>query len=171
MGGHLANPQTDFLPTCSTETPAELVLRIDNRLGGGGQRPSAGRPNHPCGSGTVHTCTLEPDTDFLGVRIIRPDGTITSDTPVAACGNVPIGEQDVLQVDFFAHDPDGHLAYYTLLATYGRTWRATCSRQPSLSLTPLGAAPVPPAAQVGPTYAAARLAGAAAPTWRAAPSD
>jgi hypothetical protein len=175
VGGHLANPQNlDFLPTCSIQTPAELVLRIDNRLEGAASGHPMADPNHPCGSGTVHTCTLEPDTDFLGVHIVRRDinGVPTGEvTEVGACGTVPIGPKDLLQVDFFAHDPEGHLAYYTLQATYRENLARNLLGLPGLTLTPLGGAPVPPAAQVGPTYAQARSAnpppygGAAAPTW------
>ncbi len=118
-------------------------------------------PNHPCGSGTVHTCTLEPDTDFLGMRIVRRDanGVPTGQiTEVSACGNVPIGPQDLLQVDFFAHDPEGHLAYYTLINTYRENLALNLLAMPGMTLTPLGGAPVPAAAQVGPSYAQARSA-------------
>ena len=175
VGGHLANPQNlDFLSTCTIQTPAELVLRIDNRLEGAASGHPMADPNHPCGSNTVHTCTLEPDTDFLGVRIVQRDanGVPTGQvTQVSACGNVPIGQQDLLQVDFFAHDPEGHLAYYTLQATYRENLARNLLGLPGVTLTPLGGAPVAPAMQVGPTYAQARSAnpppagGAAAPTW------
>ncbi len=174
-GGHLTNPWSmDWLPTCSIQTPAEFVLRIDNRLEGPGSGHPLADPNHPCGSGTVHTCTLEPDTDFLGVRIIRRDATGVPTGEVSevdACGNVPIGAQDLLQVDFLAHDPEGHLAYYTLQATYRENLARNLLALPGVTLTPLGGAPVPPAVQVGPTYAQARSAnpppagGAIAPTW------
>jgi hypothetical protein len=51
VGGHLTNPQNlEFLPTCSIETPAELVLRIDNRLEGVASGHPLADPNHPCGS-------------------------------------------------------------------------------------------------------------------------
>lgn len=178
VDGHLSNPQNlDFLPTCSLETPAELVLRIDNRLEGAISGHPLADPNHLCGGGTVHTCTLEPDTDFLAVRIIRRDanGNPTGEvTPVGACGNVPIGPHDLLQVDFFAHDPEGHLAYFTLNATYGENLAIDLLALPGRTLTPLGGAPVPPAVQVGPTYALARRpappfwppeGGAVAPIW------
>jgi catechol 2,3-dioxygenase-like lactoylglutathione lyase family enzyme len=176
VGGTLAEqqkPGTGLL-TCSTLTPAELVLRIDNRLEGAASGHPMADPNHPCGGGTVHTCTLEPDTDFLDVRIVRrdangvPTGVIIQ---VGACGNVPIGPQDLLQVDFFAHDPEGHLAYYTLQATYKENLARNLLTLPGMTLTPLGSAPVPAAAQVGPSYAQARsvnpppAGGAAAPTW------
>jgi hypothetical protein len=172
-GGHLVNPQV--LPTCSAQTAAGLVLRIDNRLEGAASGHPLADPNHPCGGGTVHTCTLEPDTDFLGVRIVHrdangvPTGQVTN---VSACGNVPVGPNDLLQVDFFAHDPEGHLAYYTLQATYRENLARNLLALPGATLTPLGGAPVPAAVQVGPNYWQARSAnpppagGAVAPTWR-----
>jgi len=109
------------------------------------------------------------------VRIIRRDGggaPTGQVTEVSACGNVPVGPQDLLQVDFFAHDPEGHLAYYTLQATYRENLARNLLALPGVTLTPLGGAPVPPAAQVGPSYAQARSAnpppagGAVAPIWR-----
>ena len=155
-----------------------MVLRIDNRLEGAASGHPMADPNHPCGSGTVHTCTLEPDTDFLGVRIVRRDaitGAPTGEvTAVDACGNVPIGPKDLLQVDFLAHDPEGHLAYYTLQATYRENLARNLLVLPGATLTPLGGAPVPAAVQVGPSYSLARRpnppipppdGGAAAPTW------
>jgi hypothetical protein len=174
-GGHLTNPQNlDFLPTCSIQTPAELVIRIDNRLEGAASGHPMADPNHPCGSGTIHTCTLEPDTDFLDIRIVRRDanGVPTGQVvQVSACGTVPIGPQDLLQVDFFANDPEGHLSRYTLQATYKENLAINLLALPGITLTPLGGVSVPAAAQVGPNYYQARspnpppAGGAAAPTW------
>jgi hypothetical protein len=171
VGGHLVDETV--LPVCSIIQPAEVVLRIDNRLEGPGSGHPLADPNHPCGAGTVHTCTLEPDTDVLGVRIVRrnefniPTGEVVA---VGPCGNVPIGPHDLLQVDFIAHDPEGHLARYTLQATYKENLARNLLTQPSASLTPyLGPAPVPAASQVGPTYTAALLTNplpqATSPTW------
>ena len=89
------------------------------------------------------------------------------ETVVEACGNVPIGPDDMLQVDFFAHDPEGHLDYYTLLSTWGESEARDLLSLSGLSLlpSPLASTPVPGAAQVGPYYWQARLAGASAPTW------
>lgn len=106
-GGVLSNRRV--LPLCNTQQDNGLVVRIDNRfVGGASGHPTA--PDHPCGGGTVHTCTTEPDTDFLGVRI--------SGQNVSACANVQAGAGPV-EIDFLAHDPEGHLSYYTLFATYG----------------------------------------------------
>jgi hypothetical protein len=163
VNGHLAPVQNlEFLPTCSLETPAELVLRIDNRIKGAGSGHVLADPHHRCGADTVHTCTLEPDTDFLGVRILRPNGEVVA---VNACGNVPIGRGDRLQVDFLAHDPEGHLAFYSLQVTHGENL-VTNLLALGGALTPfLGGAPVPAADQVGPNYHQARLDGAVSPIW------
>ena len=160
-GGSLVNPQT--LPLCNTEDDNGVVIRIDNRLVG----PGSGHPtsaDHPCGPGTIHTCTREPDTDILSVKIIRSDGT---ELNVQACSNVKIESTDRLQIDFFAHDPDEHLAYYTLQATYGENLVVNLLSLgmpvPRPAVPPFP--PVPSAAQVGPTYGQARLQGAASPSW------
>ncbi|MGZ4971624.1 MAG: hypothetical protein ACXWDN_02605, partial [Limisphaerales bacterium] len=54
--------------------------------------------------------------------------------------------------------PDGHLSYYTLIATYGENLFVDLLSLPGATLTPLGGAVVPPAVQVGPTYTDARSA-------------
>lgn len=165
--GHLINEQ--ILPTCSTENPAELVVQIDNRLEGALSGHPIGDINHPCGIGTVHTCTVEPDTDFLGVRIIHRDaitGVPTGISEVASCSSISIGPKDLLQVDFFANDPEGHLALYTLQATYGENLARPILDLPLRTLTPLSGAPVAAADQVGPGYSDALIAGASAPFWR-----
>jgi hypothetical protein len=171
--GNLSNPQ--ILARCGAE-PEEansLVLTLDNRLLDSGvvtDHPTAG--DHPCGPGTVHNCTREPDTDILAVTIVHDD---SSETPVGACGITRVTPTDWLQVDFVAHDPDGHLAFYTLAATYGENQSTNLLSLPGATLTPSPlvppASPVAAATQVGPTYAAARSAlpppqgGAAAPIW------
>lgn len=150
-----------ILPLCATTDDNGIVLTIDNRVVTAGPTDLHG---HVCGSGTVHTCTGEPDTDIISVKIIHADAT---ETDVAACGNVPVNNTDKLQIDFVAHDPDGHLAYYTLHAHY------KVSLAPNLltlggTLSPISPSPVvwaPPAAQVGPRYGQARIQGAVAPVW------
>lgn len=167
--GNLVNPR--ILPLCNTTDDNGMVLAIDNQVATSGPTCPNG---HPCGSGTVHKCTAEPDTDFLDVRILHNDGTHTN---VGACGNVPIQDSDLLQIDFIAHDPDGHLSYYTLRATYGDSLvnnllSTSLLSHPasSLAASPV-AAPVAPAAQVGPYYGHGNAAlsaldqGASSPTW------
>lgn len=164
-GNTLINPRV--LPLCNTATNNGILLTIDNRLTGAGSgHPTT--PDHPCGTGTVHTCTTEPDTDFLDVQI--------NGKSVGPCGIVDAKAGGQLVIDFMAHDPDGHLACYSLIATYAESGSRDLLTRPSAELTPgpLGA-PVPPAAQVGPTYAHARqpvalgadpwTGGAVAPTW------
>jgi len=154
-GGNLINE--NILPLCNTTNDNGIVLTIDNRIvGAGSGHPTT--PDHPCGGGTVHVCTTEPDTDFLEVRI--------NGAAVGACAIVDATAGGNLAIDFMAHDPGGHLAYYTLIATYGENMKVNLLTLPSASLGsgPLGG-PVPPAAQVGPTYGHARLQGAIAPTW------
>ena len=150
-----------ILPLCDTKNDNGVVLTIDNRIVGSG----SGHPitsDNPCTA--VHLCTLEPYTDILAVKIIHSDN---SESNVGTCGNVPINETDVLQIDFAAYDPNGHLSYYTLNATYGENQLVSLLNLVGATLTP---SPIPafaPAAvQVGPTYAHARLAGAVAPIWR-----
>lgn len=160
-GVDLVNPR--ILPLCDTAQDNGLVLTIDNRIVG----PASGHPtspDHPCGDGTVHTCTTEPDTDIIAVSIVHADN---SSDAVGACANVSITAGDTLRVDFMAHDPDGHLAYYTLAATYGENLVNHLLVLPGAVLSPLAAGPVPAAAQVGPNYGAARspAQGAIAPTW------
>ena len=67
-----------------------------------------------------------------------------------------------------AYDAQGHLASYSLLATYGENLaRDLIALGATLAPLPGGAPPVPAASQVGPDYVAARSfpQNAAAPTW------
>jgi hypothetical protein len=157
--GHLINPRV--LKICESTTDNFVVLRVDNRIVGAGPTDLHG---NPCGGGTVHTCTNEPDTAIVAVKILHNYGT---ESDVSACGNVHVKATDWLQIDFVAHDPNGHLAMYSLQATYDVNLANDLLSLPSatLSASPVAVAGVPPAAQVGPNYAAARLAGAVAPTW------
>lgn len=152
----LANER--ILPLCDTEKANGLILTLDNRPtpGPGSGHVPPGTPGHPCGPGTIHACTLEPDTDFVAVRV---NGGL-----VNACSQVNASNGGTLEIDFFANDSDGHLAYFTLLATYGENLAVDllgCG-----TLAALGGAPVPAAAQVGPDYGAALGQGATAPIWR-----
>lgn len=136
-GGTLVNPKP--IPICGTGEENRFVLTFDNRV-----IASAGHdPAHNCDG--VHVCTLEPDTHILDVRIngvsVNPCDT------VEATGS--------LEIDFQVTDPDGHLALYSLNATWGLN--------ESKNLIPLGTiTPLSPGALVGPTYGEAL--GQAAPT-------
>jgi len=167
VAGNLQNPR--ILPLCGTEDENYLVLRVDNRLNPDPGHVPPATPTHPCGSGTIHTCTLEPDTDFVSVKLIR-GGT---EIDIAACGNEHVHHGDILRVDFIADDPNNHLAYYTLNAIYAENLAVDLLSLGG-TLTPLGGAPVPAAAQVGPNYGSAVYGpgstalsqGAASPIWR-----
>jgi hypothetical protein len=112
---------------------------------------------------------LEPDTDFLAVKLIRGGTEIN----IASCGNERVQPGDILRVDFIADDPHNHLAYYTLNAIYAENLAVDLLALGG-TLTPLGGASVPAAAQVGPNYGTpvygpgttALSQGAASPVWR-----
>jgi len=151
--GNLANPS--ILPLCDTDQDNRLVLTIDNQV----TVPPAAHP-HPCGPGTVHTCTLEPDTAI--------DAVMINGVPAEACATVNAASGGTLDIDFVAYDPDGHLAYYTLQATYGNNLVVDLLAAPGATLTPV--APLggyPSALQVGPTYGNALNPpqNAPSPTW------
>lgn len=146
VGGTLTNPR--LLPVCGTRTDAELVLTFDNRV----PPPEPGHPvSHNCGLG-VHTCTSEPDCHILQVRV--------NGHPVGICETVD-ARAGTLEIDFNVADPDGHLAYYSLRATYGLN-NAVNLLAPATGgvLTPLAAG-----VQEGPNYQAAVLQGAIPPHW------
>jgi hypothetical protein len=130
--------------------------------------PDAAAHATPCGSGTVHLCTSEPDDEFISVKFLHADHTTTD---VQACANVPLRAGDQLQLDLAAHDPDGHLAFYTLEVLYGNNlgFYIVDSTGNLLSGTTLsvGAATgiFPAADHVGPTYRLARQQGTTAPLW------
>lgn len=114
VGTNLVNPRVLALCGQGGNVDNQIVVTIDNRVVGAGPTDASG---HPCGTGTVHVCTDEPDTGILSVQLIHTDGTPA--TPIETCGEVQINDTDILEIEFMAHDPDGHLAYYTLDATYG----------------------------------------------------
>ena len=151
------------LDVCDLEKKNGLLVRIDNRL-----VPDAAAHATPCGSGTVHLCTSEPDDQFIAVKFVHADHTTTD---VQACANVPLRTGDQLQIDLAAHDPDGHLAFYTLEVLYGNNLGfyiidSSGNMLPGTTLAVGGATGIFPAADyVGPTYRLARQQGATAPIW------
>lgn len=146
-GGNLVDGHV--LPVCETETDNGWVLTFDNRLDPDPGHPTG--PGHQCGPGTVHLCVTEPDTDFIAVRVNGAD--------VQPC-DVVDAERGTLEIDFLAHDPDGHLAVYSLVATYAENLVQDLLAQPSASLSVLSGD------FEGPSYGEALGQGAAAPTWR-----
>ena len=92
-----------------------LYLTIDNRLDPDPSHPTG---DHACGPGTVHICTREPDTHFTSVRLVNPANPLDF-IPLVACTNITMRPTDNLEIEFFVHDPDGHLGWIELYATYG----------------------------------------------------
>jgi hypothetical protein len=154
-GGALQNPR--ILPLCNTQQDNAMVLRVDNRVVLAGSPPTS--PSQPCGSGTVHVCTTEPDTDLLEIRV---DGRV-----VGPCGTEKITDASVVEVDFLAYDPDGHLYSYELTSHFGDN-QVRNMLNPAAGSLAAGPATltVPSAAQVGPNYLAAVGQGAVRPAWR-----
>jgi hypothetical protein len=156
-----------ILPLCNTSDPHAMTIYLDNRVETSGPVNANGQP---CGEDKVHLCTVEPDTDIVSIAIIHNDGTRTDVDP---CGNVPITDTDMLQIDFVAYDPDGHLADYLLELHWGEDEKRNLLllATPGVPLNLVTLTPVspvawaPPAAQVGPTYAAAQADGATPPVW------
>lgn len=151
-GTELTNRRT--LPVCGDEEQrsAEAVLTFDNRLNPDPAHPTSS--THPCGSGTVHNCVTEPDTDIIDVRI--------GGTSLDPCAVEP-GDEGPLEVDFMVHDPDGHLSHYSLIATYAENQKVNLlSNADSLEPTS-GPSPGPPFP--GPTYGEALGQGATQPSW------
>jgi hypothetical protein len=150
----------EILPLCNTSDDNGIVLYLDNRVVTAGSTNANGQA---CGGNTVHLCTTEPDTDIVSVKILHADST---ETEVAACGNVPITGADRLQIDFVAHDPDGHLGTFTLFAHWGEDRKQNLL--PLGTLTSLAPSPVawaPDADWVGPSYGEAQVQGATPPIW------
>jgi hypothetical protein len=154
-GGELTDRRV--IPRCGdgdqADQPVEVVLTFDNRLEPDPAHPTS--PDHPCGSGTVHRCVTEPDTDVIDVRV--------GGTSLEPCDVVP-KEDGTLEVDFLAHDPDGHLSHYTLRATYAENQVVDLLDQPSTSIDPLPPGSSPPP-YPGPEYGQALGQGASRPHW------
>jgi hypothetical protein len=83
------------------------------------------------------------------------------------CSNVDATDGGVLEVDFVAYDVDEHLAYYSLIATYGKNLAVNLLTAAGATLSPVALGATPAADFVGPNYGAAQAQGAASPHWRA----
>ncbi|HKF50519.1 MAG TPA: carboxypeptidase-like regulatory domain-containing protein [Terracidiphilus sp.] len=111
--GDLAYPAdypTGIVPFCG-DNPEDnyVVITIDNRPTPG---PAAGHPlDHPCGPGTVHVCTRQPDCNIFSVTIAGQQ--------VSPCANITAKDSDPVEIDFMVHDDDGMLGYYSLACNYG----------------------------------------------------
>ena len=105
------------------------------------------------------TSTLEPAADIVDVRI--------NGASAGPCSNVDASKGGVLEVDFVAYDVDRHLAYYSLIATYGKNLAVNLLTAAGATLTPVALGATPAAEFTGPDYGAAKAQGAPAPNWRA----
>jgi hypothetical protein len=138
-----------LLGQCGTvpEEPNGIIVTTDNRVVTLGATDVNG---HPCGDGTVHNCTDEPDTQFISVKLIHADNT---ETDIEACGKFQVTSSDILRIDFVAYDPEAHLSYYTLNTTWGDGNRKELlNLATTLTSCPVPVSWAPPAAQVGPRY-------------------
>lgn len=155
VAGHLQNETV--LPLCDTANNNGVVVTLNNQVMTG---PPTNLDGYPCGPGTVHVCTIEPDTAFVSVRL--------NGTPALACANVDATKGGSLEVDFVAYDPDGHLAYYTLQALYGDSLVVDLLSAPGATLSAGPASGLVPSSgpQFGPDYGVALGQGAVSPTWK-----
>jgi len=142
------------LDPCHPDEPNEIIITLDNRPSPDPFHVLPNTPGHPCGSGTVHTCTTEPDVDVEAVRLIRADGTVV---PVVPCGIYNRQAGDHFEIDYMVEDRSDHLAWYTLDATYGESAISDLLTGTSFSAITADA--------VGPTYWHALGQGVSAPTW------
>ncbi len=146
----------DDIPTAN-----EIVLRVDNRI-----ITDTVAHGDECGSGTVHTCTDEPETRILSAKIFDGPGRNAAEkSDLAACSEAAIAATDELRIRFQASDTDGHLSRYTLQVTYGENQKrvlidgapllgATLHEHPSVGN------------HVGPTYSKyLTLVPGASPVW------
>jgi hypothetical protein len=158
-GGHLINPRV--LKICDSGDDNYIVLTVDNRVV---SSVSPDLHGNPCGPGTVHICTDEPDTAVMRVQIRHADGTLSD---LSACGNAQVEATDTLEIDFVAHDPDGHLGEFELQVNYDTNLSTDLLALGTLSSSTLPVAGVPAAAQIGPNYALALGLGqgATSPIW------
>jgi hypothetical protein len=169
-GGHLDGGHV--LDQCYVTPGVQnyLLLRIDNRVTGTASGHPSVWPDHPCGGTTVHTCTLEPETVILNIKILNPDETLKA--LVGPCGEVEVDEGDLVQFDFVAYDIDGHLDHYWLQVTYGENqvqWLANGGGLNAGVGASFVLSPGPlPAAQEGPSYwhALVDTPAATRPTWQ-----
>ena len=156
-GGHLVNPRV--LKICDSKNDNYIVLTLDNRVLSPGPTDLHG---NPCGPGTVHNCTDEPDTAIVRVQIRHADGTFSDLMP---CGRSDVASTDTLEIDFVAHDHQGHLAEFELQAHYDVNLSRDLLALGTLTPSSLPVPGVPSASQVGPNYATALTQGAASPKW------
>lgn len=156
--GGLKGPYTVY--SCvATNKEEKIHLYLDNRQDG----HPASTPEHPCGSGTIHACTNEPDCDFI--KIVKNDGTSESEE-IGVCGIAKLKDTDTLTIYYEVKDEDGHLSHYCLSAHYAENEVFNIVNY-CYSALQKGSAPIPlfPATYPGPRYTQALLQGATRPHW------
>lgn len=105
------------LETCEfvPNTDEQVMVRADNRLTDDPAHPDT--PEHPCGSGSIHLCTYEPDCDFISVDLVNSAGSVQVDP----CDIIQLGDTDEIVIHFKASDADGHLSGYHMHAHWGES--------------------------------------------------
>jgi hypothetical protein len=142
------------LPGCGVDQPNEILVTLDNRPDPDPFHP-ASSPTHPCGPLTVHACSVEPDVDVEQVRLVRAGGGVVLIEP---CRFYRLQPGDSIDIDVLVYDRSEHLAYWSLITTFGES-----DRRDLLSGTTI--TPLDPGVQVGPTYFNALGQGAVQPKW------
>jgi hypothetical protein len=112
------------METCDVQPGQEetVMIRIDNRLANDPLYQATGRP---CGPGTIHLCTYEPDCDFRKIFHVRKDanGTILGIKLIGPCDIIELSDNDEVVIHFNASVPkntkDGHLLGYHMHAHWG----------------------------------------------------
>jgi hypothetical protein len=145
-----------LLPTCGAPHTESVFIRIDNQA----MIHAPSTPLHPCGPGTVHSCTSEPD---CFIRKICVNEGLPGQHCIAACDIVRLAASDTLTIHFSATCPmtsqDGHLGGYSLRAEYG------VSLYFDIGTGAHGAFAADPTFEVGPDYLQALGQGAPRPHW------
>lgn len=150
-------PVVSCVDTSKEET---MLLRLDNRQDG--HPPSSA--SHPCGFGTVHSCSSEPDCDF--VRVVKNDG-LKGSKEINGCDMVKLKDTDTLTIYYDVGDEDGHLSHYCLSAHYAESQVFNIVNHCE-SATDKGSAPVSDSSGTyypGPHYTQALTQGATRPHW------
>jgi hypothetical protein len=107
------------METCDVSPGQEerVMVRIDNRLANDPLYQATGRP---CGPGTIHLCTYEPDCDFRTVEYVKPG---SAPVVIKPCDIVELSDSDRIVIHFNASVPrntkDGHLLGYHMSAHWG----------------------------------------------------
>ena len=115
----LVNEQV--MKTCALQLSKEerVMIRIDNR--DADDPIYASTEGRPCGTGTIHLCTYEPDCDFTAVDHLKigDDKRGILLTSVGPCDIIELSDDDKVVIHFNASDKDGHLLGYQMTAHWG----------------------------------------------------